>query len=257
MSDKAKLFAGAGVMGVSAALAAKKNHPDYKIYLIIDSQQSIEPASEDSCKVLRAQYKEEAYAKLAAKAISLFPSDHVHPSGWITLHPSAEEQSIPAGLQMSKEDFLDRFPGARLDNIHKISQDLNVSWIEASKARQVALDLAKISGVILIEGQVADLLWDSPDGLTCVGVKLRSGQEIHASSVLLAMGHETAAFLEQCKLPDMGGKRAGISLLSIQLSDDQYKKYRRMPILRVSGIGKLAFPYYPISAHHPRPDISP
>jgi glycine/D-amino acid oxidase-like deaminating enzyme len=247
MSDKVTVIGGAGVMGISAALALKGRHPDHAIYLINDGQQSIEPASEDICKVLRDKYKDKEYAKLAAEAIELFSSDYVHQSGWITLHPSAEEQSIPAGLPISKEVFLDKFPGARLNNINKISEDTNVAWIEASKALQARLDLAKTCGVILIEGQVVDLLWED---LTCVGVKLGSGAEILASSVLLTMGHETASFLEQCKLPDMGGDRAGISLLGIQLSDDQYNMYQSMPILRMSGIGKFAFSCMLICAHH-------
>jgi glycine/D-amino acid oxidase-like deaminating enzyme len=253
MSEKVTVIVGAGVMGISTALAARRKHPDHTIYLINDGQQSIKPASEDIGKIIRDAYNEEVYAKLAAEATKLFQSepiyeDLLHQSGWVVLHPSAEEQSITGGpLSISKADFLKRFPRTRLDNINRISEDPKIAWVEASKALQATVDLAKTSEIILEERQVVDLLWD---GSICAGVILGNGIELRASSILLAMGHETTSFLEQCKLPDMGGERVGISLLGIQLSDEQYNKYKGIPILLVPGVGKVAFPYWLVIAHH-------
>jgi len=255
MSECNIIIVGAGVMGVSTALAAKRRHPDYKIYLINDALASIQPASEDTGKIIRDAYSDKAYAELAAESMRLWQAepvykDYLHQTGWIILHPSASRQSITGGGQsMSKEQFLERFPGVKLDNIYSISEDPKPAWVDASKALEAAVNLAtspevilqngksvKSEGVILINGKVVNLLWN--DSL-CAGVVLDVGSEITASSVLLAMGHETPFFLRRYKLPCEEGERVSVSALSVQLNDQQYEKYKDMPVLLVPGIGKV------------------
>lgn len=255
MSESIIIIVGAGVMGVSTALAAKRHHPEYKIYLINDPLPSVQPASEDTGKIVRDAYKNKAYAGLAAEAMALWQADPVyrdywHQTGWIVLYPSANGQTITGGGQsMSKERFLKTFPETKLDNIYSISEDPKQAWVEASKALEVTVNLArspevilkngksvKSAGVILKNGKVVNLLWNDS---VCVGVVLDDGSEIKASSVLLAMGHETPFFLKQCELPCEEGQRVGVSVLGVQLNDRQYERYKAMPILVVPGIGEL------------------
>lgn len=70
---------------------------------------------------------------------------------------------------------------------------------------------------------------------------MSDGSDIAADSVLLDMGPETPSLLN---LPDIEnvGQRVGVSLLGVQLNDEQYEKYKDMPILAVDGRGELAHP---------------
>ncbi len=255
MSETVIIVVGAGVMGVSTALAAKRRHPEYTIYLINDALTSIKPASEDTGKIIRDAYNDKVYAELAAEAMAMWQAepayrDYWHQTGWIVLHLAADEQSIASGPHpISKARFLEIFPETKLDNILSISEDTKPAWVEASKALEAAVNLArspetilkngkpvKSPGVILKNSRVVNLLWND---LSCAGVVLDDGSEIMASSVLLAMGHETPYFLKICKLPCEEGQRVGVSVLGVQLNDQQYERYKTMPVLVVPGIGEL------------------
>jgi hypothetical protein len=69
-------------MGGSTALAIKRRHLEYKIYLINNPQPSVQPASEDTGKIIRNAYNDKAYAGLAAEAMALWQAEPVYRDYW-------------------------------------------------------------------------------------------------------------------------------------------------------------------------------
>jgi sarcosine oxidase/L-pipecolate oxidase len=255
MVQQSFVIVGAGIFGVSTARAAKQKHPDAEVRLISDTP-IIEPASRDTSKIIRRAYKPRFYVDLADEAMGIWKSDPVysefwHQSGWVVLSPSALE-SLPEGSTIVSQDEFrtireSAFREADLSKTKAITEDKRSAWVEASNALQKTIDVAKTEGVIYVEGRVESLLWDET---TCTGVKLTDGTEIPSSSTILALGHWTPDFLRKQNIPfeeDLS-LSAGVSVLGIRLTEDQYAKYKDMPILAVPGEGML-------SDHHARDEV--
>lgn len=245
---------GAGVMGISAALALKRTHPERSIYLLNDFSTTVEPASRDTGKIVRRKYVSPQYVALADEAIGLWKGEVSyeqiwHGCGWwvVGLAGAAtrsldvvlgDRQGQGHGSSVSIKDktaqdrFRELFPLADMNSIAHLEYDASAAWVDASAALEATLKMAEDAGVVVKDCKVSRLLWKDD---SCVGVDLSNGDVINAASVLLAMGPETPGLLN---LPKNVGERVGVSLLGVQLTTEQYEKYKDMPILAVDHRGE-------------------
>ncbi|KAI9738146.1 MAG: hypothetical protein M1818_005575 [Claussenomyces sp. TS43310] len=242
MNGKTVVIVGAGVMGTSAALAIKKKYPQCTVYLVDDQQTSIEPASRDTGKIVRTAYLADAYVKLAGEAMAMWKADslykdHWHQSGWFVVERSVDgKMDVTSGPQeMTRERFSEIFPNARMDQIAHLTFDASTAWVEASRALEATIKSTASMGVIARDGRVTELVWN---GATCTGVLLSDGTEISGDSVLLAAGYGSMSLLNTTS----HDQTVGVSLLGVQLDDQQYAKYENMPIVAVNGLGEILPP---------------
>jgi glycine/D-amino acid oxidase-like deaminating enzyme len=246
MADKSIAIIGAGVFGVSTALAWRRKYPTASVYLIdvksrtpeSAGQKRIIPASEDTAKIIRAAYASPEYADLAREALGLWQSESIyakffHKSGWVVPHTD-EVRRTSTAAPISRERFEELYPEANIDTGCEITEDKEVGWVEASKCLEAVLETAIGKGVIYCSGEATELLWNGP---RCVGVKLRDGQEINSESVVLATGCWTPKFLEQCHIPGVPCEVAGVTAVGIRLGEEEYERHKEMPILIIPARG--------------------
>lgn len=233
---------GAGVFGVSSALAAKKRHAEKSVTLI-QWKPTLEPASYDTAKIVRRVYNVKAYEELASQAMTKWEEteydDVYHNSGWLVFHQSRPKSVTQGSRELKKEEAREIHGGilanTRLSDIEVILEDKATAWAEASKAVEKSIKTAETLGVQVFEAIVESLLWE---GKTCVGVKMGNGGSLKGT-VVLAMGCWTPNFLTSQSIPgDLGESlMAGVSVLGVKLSDEQYQRYKGMPVLAVRDEG--------------------
>jgi sarcosine oxidase/L-pipecolate oxidase len=243
---------GSGTFGLSTALAWRKTHPSAPITLIDTkplpntptSPTQILPASEDIGKIIRAAYASPIYASLGREALAIWRTekpykDFFHASGWITANALAGGISISEGGRIGRGRFDEAFPDSRLEERYVISEDDDPGWVEASRCLEAVRKMALDQGVEYYSGEAVELLWD---GKRCTGVKMRDGREIRAENVLMATGAWTPGFLRRCGVvADIQCEIAGVTTVGVELDEEQYGKYRDMPILAVPGEGEYLF----------------
>lgn len=241
MGISALVIVGAGIMGLSTAVAAKNKYPASVIHLV-DFKSPIPPASRDSSRIVRAAYASESYRALAQEALVMWEIDPLyksffHKTGWTVVH-KGEAMSIPAGAtKVPTEKFREMWPRAKLDGDETITEDGDLGWAEANNAIDAILDHARSIGVIYHDGEAFGLHWEE---LVCTGVQLKNGNFLKGS-VLLAMGHSTPHFLELCGKPLAGGviQIAGVSVMEVKLNEKHYQMYKDNGILLFPGKGEF------------------
>jgi len=239
------VIVGAGIMGLSTAVAAKKKYPASTIHLV-DFKSPIPPASRDSSRIVRAAYASEAYRALSQEALVMWETDPLyksffHKTGW-TVVQKGEAMSIPAGAtKVPTERCREMWPRAKLDGDETITEDEDLGWAEAKNAIDAILDHTKSIGVIYHDIEVSGLHYADSEQRVCTGVEFKNGNLLKGS-VLLAMGHSTLHFLQLCGKPvDAGVQIAGVSVMEVKLNEEQYQMYKDNGILLFPGKGALHF----------------
>lgn len=236
------IVVGAGVWGAASVEACQKAG---RPVIWIDDNDDEHPtaASADLARIIRAEYADPAYRQLADQALQAFKaeaiySDYFHLTGWFLLQDEhqARHGSIPSGTEnVSVEEFRRKFPAADVDDNLLITRTGNVGWVEANNLQQ-ALN-AKIR-VQKRKGTVTELIFD---GGICRGVKLGT-EEVVGELVVLATGWRTNDLLASQNLEKLDYQVVGVPVLGIQLSEEQYNKYRDMQILCQPGKGEILPP---------------
>jgi sarcosine oxidase / L-pipecolate oxidase len=255
--DEAILVVGAGCFGLSTALALAKR--GYSNITIIDRYSPPVPdgSSTDISRIIRFDYTDPFYSRMAKEAINLWKTDdlykkHFHQSGFLLVSETANDEYLEKNKAVLKsqgqqlqdfsrtEDIRQQIPSLR-DIEDPYSGYLNPTggWADAAGAiRDVATHLSKL-GVSFItgpRGTLTSLIID--DKSKVVGVNVVAGPSIYASKVILATGAWTSRYLDLDHTIIGSAQPLGF----IQLMPEEAKKLAEVPVTISKTTGVFFFP---------------
>ena len=214
MSSTNSLFlvVGAGVFGASTALHLIRKYPAATVTLIDRAIPCQAGASWDWSKVVRADYTNVLYMKMALEAMELWRTklmykQFYHESGLVWIdnqgfprrvidnhkHLKTDEKVRMATAEEVRKLYGGIFEDAEFDDMTEILINESSGWVEASKALNKVIDAALSAGVKSVETNIASLEFDGEG--SCVGVRSTSGQRFSAANVILATGARTAKLI--------------------------------------------------------------
>ncbi|KAH8802801.1 sarcosine oxidase-like protein [Xylogone sp. PMI_703] len=253
------LIIGAGVFGASTAYHLAKTHPDSKIVLMDRTPYPCPVgASYDLNKIIRADYSDITYAKLALEALEEWKKNPLfnsffHQSGMLIVDNTGLGQKIIknyASLNTYSESTLFKpekmkelydgiFANADYQDIDEVYSNPLSGWAEATAALKAVLDSAIEQGVKYIEGDVSSLILDSTG--KCDGVQTKDGRNILAEKVILCTGAGTAKLLVD-SAPDnvdlhVGPRMTAVAVVTgnIKLNAHQMERFKKVPVFIHNG----------------------
>lgn len=247
LNQRSILIVGGGTFGISTAYHLAQR--GYKNVTVLDrsAPPSVEAAGNDINKVIRRDYPEPLYARLATEAIDIWrdPSGIFnglyHRCGWII---AASEVSLPwvehavktageLGLEQAQsitaEEVTKRWPAFTGSmNGWKSFWNHAAGWANARSALAKMAHAAQKAGVMYVSGDtghVVQLLFD--ENSVCIGARCADGTSNFADVVVLAAGAAAASLL------DMKGQLVakGHTVGHIQLTPEEVKLYKDIPIV--------------------------
>ena len=247
------LIVGSGVFGASTALHLKRSKPEAKV-TIVDRVPYPNPsgASHDLNKIIRADYHDIFYTKLALEAQEWWRSDGIfrpwyhecgmcftEKGGWTKqASENFEKLGVKTGsVIMSVEEAHERFPefkNADWEGADGIYWNPTSGWGEADKAMKDLMDVVVAEGTRYHQGNVSSLLL-TEDG-SCKGLKMADATEITADFVLLCTGASTAKLLADSapsnKELQVNGKMvaAGAIQCAVFCDPEHRDKYKNAPV---------------------------
>lgn len=257
-TNSSYIIIGAGVFGVSTAYTLIQKYPNASVTLVdrdaYDADSRV-AASWDWNKVIRADYDDKIYCKLALEAQDIFKSDplwqpHFHQTGvyWncrsdyaqtvITNHKDLgrNDDIIALPVTEARKLYGGIFDNADYTGVKEVLINRASGWAAAGDALRAVTKRCLELGVKYVTAEVANLEFDGRG--SCTGVKTKSGEVLSATHVIVAAGAFTPTLLEwsAAKSGNPGlraGERilaAGITTGMAQLNDEQYEKYKNMPV---------------------------
>jgi glycine/D-amino acid oxidase-like deaminating enzyme len=264
------IILGSGVFGSSTALHLIRKYPSASIRLI-DRNAFEAPtrvaASWDWNKVIRADYKDIVYTRMALEARDSWREDPLwkpfyHESGiyWAAaagfakqvlqnfaeLGVEAELYSVP--VEQAKEYYNGLFSEADHTGIKEVLVNKLSGWADAKDALRATIQAAVDAGVVYTEAEVTQLVF-SEDGGKCTGVVTQAGETLTADRVVLCTGAYTPKLLADSAphRPELhvGGRMvaAGVTEAVAPLNQGQLEMFADMPVS--------------ISAVHPEKGLPP
>ncbi|OKL58134.1 hypothetical protein UA08_06584 [Talaromyces atroroseus] len=241
------IIIGGGTFGTTTAFyLAKKG---YTSVTVLDRfpVPSLEAAGVDINKVVRTEYPDALYTKMATDARDLWRDPNglfsglYHPSGWIigaskrslpfveASIRSAESLGVEPARELTTEEIRQRWPVLNGDLPGwKSFWSSGAAWVNAKEGIFRMARKAINSGVKYISGDAGyakQLLFD--ENATCVGVKCADGSTYFGRKIVLAAGAAAGSLL------DLQGQivAKGHTVGHIQLSPEEVGKYKDMPII--------------------------
>ncbi|KAH9225029.1 FAD dependent oxidoreductase [Leptodontidium sp. 2 PMI_412] len=218
MSPSSYIVVGSGVFGASTALSLIRKHPEASITLIdrdsFDGPKRV-AASWDWNKVVRADYSDIVYTKLALEAQHLWRTDPIwkpfyHESGvvWITptsfakqVQKNFAELGVEADLQICSVEeartlYSGLFEEADYTGVKEVLVNKTSGWAEAKEALQNTIKTSVDLGVKYITSEVTAIEFDNNHGQRrCCGIKTANGESLAAERVILCTGAFTPKLL--------------------------------------------------------------
>jgi sarcosine oxidase/L-pipecolate oxidase len=217
--DYSYIIVGSGVFGASTALELARSKPDARIVLV-DEFDTPNPAgaSSDLNKIIRADYRDPMYARLAVDAMKYWKCDpifapHFHETGMLF---AESEGKGPASLQnlenlgaaggaklMTVDEACSTFPALKSANwsgVKTAYYNPSSGWAEADAAMISVLEECQSHGVESCRAKVAKLCLrqqstDSGSKWICDGIITAEGAVLRADRVLLCTGAATAKLI--------------------------------------------------------------
>ncbi|KAJ5132716.1 hypothetical protein N7448_006874 [Penicillium atrosanguineum] len=248
------LIVGGGVFGLSTAQSLSKRYPDSLITLVEASPVIPNPhgSSVDTSRIVRADYANAAYAKLADKAIQRWRSTEwgregrYTQNGLLLVYPensvSAKEYARKSYANVrriegdnvvflpTKEDVLGVVPpyGETLD-VAGGYVNWGSGWSDAEATVRFAKEQLDREGkVVFRAGDVERILYDASGAKPrATGVALADGTTITADLVVLATGAWSS------RLVDLRGKAiaTGQAIAYIRISDAEQRELENLPTI--------------------------
>lgn len=252
------VIVGAGVFGVSTAYYLIQKYPDASITLIDRDAHDAESrvaASWDWNKVVRADYDDKVYCKLALEAQDIFKSDplwqpYFHQTGvYWTCRSDYAENVITNHRELGRHDDIIALPVAEARKLYggvfdhadytgvkEVLVNRASGWAAAGDSLRAVTKRCLDLGVKYITASVTNLEFNRHGD--CTGVTTQSGETLSAAHVILAAGAFTPTLLEWSAAYSgnarlRAGERilaAGITTGMAQLNDQQYQKFKDMPV---------------------------
>jgi len=252
------LIVGAGVFGVSTAYHLIRKYPDASITIVdrdaYDADSRV-AASWDWNKVVRADYEDKIYCRLALEAQDIFESDplwqpYFHRTGvyWICRSDYAQtvinhhkelgrgDDIVALPVAEARKLYDGLFDNADYTGAKEVLVNKSSGWGAAGDSL-VAITKKSIElGVKYVTAGVAALEFDGRS--RCTGVKTEKGDVLSATYVIVATGAFTPTLLERSAAASgneglSAGSRilaAGITTGMAQLTPEQHEKFRNMPV---------------------------
>lgn len=252
------LIIGAGVFGVSTAYHLIQKYPNASVTLVdrdaYDADSRV-AASWDWNKVVRADYDDKIYCRLALEAQDIFKADplwqpYFHQTGvyWncrsdyaqnvITHHKELgrNDDIIALPVAEARKLYNGIFDNADYTGVKEVLINRASGWAAAGDALRAVTKKCLELGVKYVTAEVATLEFDGRN--SCTGVKTKSGEILSATHVIVAAGAFTPTLLEwSAATSGNTGLRAGERILAAgiatgmaQLDDKLYKKFKDMPV---------------------------
>lgn len=248
------LIIGAGVFGTSTALHLIESDPSATVTLL---DQTPFPcplaASHDINKIIRADYGDAFYSKLALEAQELWRDDplykpYYHESGIIKIDDAGLSHQMvdnyrnlgvefTAGI-MTPENARTQFDGLYRDgdwrDVKEVFWNPQSGWADAKAALTSTIEAAIDRGVEYVEATVSSLLFDQ--GGDCIGVQTENGRNLMADHVILCTGAQTAKLLADSaphrKKLQADGRMlaAGVVTAVVRLTPEQKGKFGVGPV---------------------------
>jgi sarcosine oxidase / L-pipecolate oxidase len=260
MSQESYIIVGSGVFGASSALELARCKPDAHI-LLLDQQHVPNPsaASSDLNKIIRADYRDPMYAKLALDAMECWKADplfapYFHQTGMLFAESDGKGPASLRNLQslgaadgarlMTVDEARDKFPAFQTANWTGVSTayyNPNSGWGEADPAMKAMIDEATRLGVVLHEALVARLILEAHETQLgrrwlCNGVVTADGTALRADKVLICTGAHTAKLLADSAPNEpslqVNGRLVAAAALqcSVRLPPAKWPKCRDAPV---------------------------
>lgn len=251
------IIVGGGTFGTTTAFhLAKKGYTNVTV-LDRFPVPSLEAAGNDINKVVRTEYPDPLYTKLATDAKNIWSDPNellsglYHPSGWII---GASDRSLPfveASIQSAKTVGTEPPKLVSTEEVHQKWPMLNGdlpgwqsywssggAWVNAREGIMRMAWKAINSGVKYISGDagyVKQLLFNADS--TCIGVRCANGSTYYGNKVIVAAGAAAGSLL------DLKGQivAKGHTIGHIQLSPEEVEKYKDMPIIDHLEGGRLYY----------------
>ncbi|KAH7303491.1 FAD dependent oxidoreductase [Stachybotrys elegans] len=252
------LIVGAGVFGVSTAYHLIRKYPNANVTLVdrdaYDATSRV-AASWDWNKVVRADYDDFVYCKLALEAQDIFVNDplwapYFKQTGvyWICRSDYAQnvvnhhrrlgrtDDIITLPISEARKLYGGIFEDADYSGAKEVLVNKGSGYALAGDAlRAVTKEILHL-GVKYVTAEVASLEIDAQN--TCRGIRTVSGDVLRADHVLLCTGAYTPKLLElsaaQSGRSNLRSEdrilAAGITTGLAQLDEEEYKKYADMPV---------------------------
>jgi sarcosine oxidase/L-pipecolate oxidase len=246
-NKRSVLIVGGGTFGTSTAYHLAQRGYAQIVVLDRSAPPSEVAAGNDINKVIRADYPEPLYARLATEATELWRDpnglfhDLYHRCGWLLAASDVSlpwiEQSINTAGELGQEqaqnisgqEVTSRWPvfNGAMEG-WKSYWSSAAGWANARKALTRMALAAQKAGVTYISGDaghVQQLLFNAEGA--CVGAKCADGTEHFADVVVLAAGAAAASLL------DMKGQLVakGHTVGHIQLTPEEVERYKNIPIV--------------------------
>lgn len=211
-AKKTYVIVGAGVFGASTALHLAMSVPQATV-ILIDTASSPCPsaASSDLNKIVRADYADILYMKIALEAVDKWRNDKLyapwyHESGMLV----ADEVNMGRGsfenykklgvdtgaVFISREEAHAKFPVFKDSNwtdVDEMFYNPRSGWAEADRAVRAVAHAAIEAGVRFMQATVTSLLFDEAGN--CEGVTTETGDNVEGDFILLCSGARTARLL--------------------------------------------------------------
>ncbi|KIW35046.1 uncharacterized protein PV07_01772 [Cladophialophora immunda] len=247
------IIVGAGVFGVSAALYLATSDPDANI-LLIDRARCPYPsaASSDLNKIIRADYDDIFYMRLALEALEKWNTDplyepYFHKTGMLFAEDLGMGDSSfnnykligidPGAEILTPGQARERFPVFKNANWTDVKDNYYnpcSGWGEADPAVRAVIEAALAAGVKYVQTTVERLVFD--DQGACIGIKTVDGDEIRARSILLCSGAWTAQLVadsDPCRKDiQVNGRMVAAAAASciVQCDPEHLSLYRDAPV---------------------------
>ncbi|KAJ5683331.1 hypothetical protein N7462_006496 [Penicillium macrosclerotiorum] len=259
------LIVGGGVFGLSTALSLSKRHPGSQITLVESSPTIPNPhgSSVDTSRIVRADYANAAYSKLAAAAIQRWRTTDwgregrytqnglllVYPEGGASAEAYARKSY--ANVRQIEGDNVVFLPSQAdvLKVVPPYGKDLEVAggyvnwgsgWSDAAASVQFAKALLdRETKVAVRTGTVERVLYDTAGTKPrATGVALADGSVLTADLVILAAGAWTP------QLVDLRGKAVatGQAIAYIEITDAEQRELENLPTILNFDTGMFIIP---------------
>ncbi|KAJ6440100.1 fructosyl amine:oxygen oxidoreductase [Purpureocillium lavendulum] len=251
--DSSILIIGAGALGISTAVHLTRR--GYKNVVCIDKHPvpSPESAGTDLNKIVRAEYEDVLYTKMASEAMSAWKDPYwhsiYHETGRLATTSGDAEyednlrrsydnlkragQASTIEFLHSRDDIIRHCPN--LSNSPAISTwkgqwNSCAGWVQSSKAMETWAGEARARGVKFLSGQAATMvsLERDEDG-QLAGVRVKSGKVLSADHYVLCIGAASSVILPHLTSSIL--RPVGTLVAYIELTDEEYSKWKGIPVI--------------------------
>jgi sarcosine oxidase/L-pipecolate oxidase len=272
-SPESVIIVGAGVFGLSTALAIARRHPSTKVTIVDRLTPPVEDGSSvDTTRCIRADYSDVVYARLAAKSQRLIEADeglkpHYYKQGMSFIwdgKPGPTTDFILNGIESVKkeqgasaveymntpQEVFQRIHGQDAQMVpckalkkdrtwNKGYNNTGAAFIDAKESIRVYYERCLTKPSIKFEcGVAVDRLSRCSKSGRATGVFLEDGRKLTADLVVVAAGawSNKLVYLEGSMLS------SAIEVAWIKLTDEEIKKWKNMSITTNMSTGFNLFP---------------